>query len=72
MKFRLLLTLLFVSIFTINAQNTGTISGKVIDNLSKTAVPYANVSINKDNKIISGGMTLENGSFVIKDIPLDT
>ncbi len=72
MKFRLLLTLLFVSIFTINAQNTGTISGKVIDNLSKTAVPYANVSINKDNKIISGGMTLENGSFVIKDIPFDT
>ena len=72
MKFRLFLTLLLGSIATINAQTTGTISGKVVDNTSKKAVPYANINIKKDNKIITGGMSSDNGSFTIKDIPLDS
>ncbi len=72
MKFRLFLTLLLGSFLSINAQTQGTISGKVIDNTSKKAVPYANVNIKKDNKIITGGMTSDNGSFTIKDIPLDS
>ena len=72
MKFRLFLTLLLTSYLTINAQITGTISGKVVDNTSKKAVSYANVNIKKENKIITGGMTSENGNFTIKDIPLDT
>ncbi len=72
MKFRLFLTLLLGSFVTINAQTTGTITGKVIDNTSKKAVPYANVNIKKDNKIITGGMTSDNGNFTIKDIPLDS
>ena len=71
MKFRIFLTLLLGSFVTINAQTTGTISGKVVDNISKKAVPYANINIKKDNKIITGGMTSDNGSFTIKDIPLD-
>lgn len=72
MKFRIFLTLLVCSFFSINAQTSGTIYGKVIDNTSKKAVPYANVNIKKDNKIITGGMTSENGNFTIKDIPFDS
>ena len=71
MKFRLFLTLLLGSFLSINAQTQGTISGRVVDNVSKKAVPYANINIKKDNKIITGGMTSDNGSFTIKDIPLD-
>ncbi|MEO0038916.1 MAG: hypothetical protein RIQ59_2127, partial [Bacteroidota bacterium] len=72
MKFRIFLLLLVCSFFSINAQTSGAIYGKVVDNTSKKAVPYANVNIKKDNKIITGGMTSENGNFSIKDIPFDS
>lgn len=71
MKLTLFFTFLLTNFITINAQNTGVISGKVIDNVSKKAFFYANVNIKKDNKIITGGMTSENGTFSIKDIPYD-
>lgn len=48
----------------------GVISGKVIDKETKEPLAYVNVVV-KDmaNKIITGGITDEQGNFVIKDIP---
>lgn len=72
MKFKLFLALLLCQFLTITAQTTGTISGKVVDNTTKKAFPYANVSIKKNNKTITGGITSESGNFNIKDIPFDS
>jgi outer membrane receptor protein involved in Fe transport len=72
MKIRLLLTLLLTSFLSINAQTTGNVLGKVLDNTTKKAIPYANVNIKKDTKIITGGITTENGNFNIKEIPFDS
>lgn len=48
----------------------GIILGKVIDNTTKTPLPYVNIAIsNLTKKIITGGITDENGLFIIKDIP---
>jgi outer membrane receptor protein involved in Fe transport len=55
-----------------NAQTTGNVMGKVIDNTTKKAIQYANVSIKKDNKVITGGITIENGNFNVKEIPFDS
>ncbi len=48
----------------------GVIFGKVIDNSSKEALPYVNIVV-KDlaKKIITGGITNEEGMFEIKGIP---
>lgn len=48
----------------------GIVSGKIIDKTTKESLPYVNIAI-KDfaNKIITGGITNEDGSFVIKKIP---
>jgi len=48
----------------------GIISGKVIDQTSKEALPYVNIVI-KDiaKKIITGGITTLDGKFRVKNIP---
>ncbi len=48
----------------------GIITGIVIDNSTKEALPYVNIVV-RDNakKIITGGITDEKGAFKIKDIP---
>ncbi|MBF6641115.1 TonB-dependent receptor [Flavobacterium sp. J49] len=73
MKFKLLF-LLVVSNFTIlmaqSTSNPGVITGKVIDKNTKQPLPYVNVSVLEDAKIITGGITLENGSFSIKNLAL--
>ena len=48
----------------------GSISGSVIDATTNEAIPYANIIV-KDlvGKIITGGITEENGTFKIKDVP---
>ena len=48
----------------------GAITGKVIDNKTKKALPYVNVVVrDMAKKIITGGITDEKGIFKIKDIP---
>ncbi|APG64078.1 hypothetical protein LPB136_01260 [Tenacibaculum todarodis] len=48
----------------------GIISGKVIDNTTKEALPYVNIIIrDTENKVLTGGITDDNGIFKIKDIP---
>ncbi|WP_299668674.1 outer membrane beta-barrel family protein [uncultured Polaribacter sp.] len=48
----------------------GIITGKVVDKQSKQALPYVNIVVRDlSKKIITGGITNENGSFTIKEIP---
>jgi outer membrane receptor protein involved in Fe transport len=48
----------------------GIISGKVIDETTKEPLPYVNIIVrDMANKVITGGITEDNGSFKIKDIP---
>lgn len=76
MKKILLLILLIISAnsFAQLAKNElpkpGIISGKVIDNKTKEALPYVNIVIRDlTKKIITGGITNEEGLFKIKDLP---
>jgi len=48
----------------------GIISGKVIDETTKEALPYVNIVIyDMAKKVITGGITDDNGEFKVKDIP---
>tara|TARA_R110001632_G_scaffold74746_2_gene170695 strand:- start:389 stop:2821 length:2433 start_codon:yes stop_codon:yes gene_type:complete len=48
----------------------GIISGKIIDETTKEVLPYVNIIIlDMERGIITGGITDDNGSFIVKDIP---
>ncbi len=77
MKKLFFLCLLLVTITTqahttnpeINADKTGTISGKVLDAALNQPLPYVNIIIkNAAGEILTGGITLEDGTFEIKKI----
>jgi outer membrane receptor protein involved in Fe transport len=79
MRFKILLLCFFSSLTFLQAQNSapaannpGSISGKVIDKNSKEPIPYVNISIKKADKVITGGITQENGTFSIKNLALDS
>ncbi len=53
-----------------NEAVVGTIQGKVIDKNLNQPIPYATIVINDGaSKVITGGITTENGDFLITDIP---
>ncbi len=53
-----------------NNPRTGVVSGKVIDATSNQALPYVSIVIKDLNKkIVTGGITDDNGNFNIKQIP---
>lgn len=75
MRTKLLFILAVIVFFIINtsyAQNTGIISGTVLDSLTNHSLEFASVSIiNKSDSIpISGSMTDNKGRFEISKIPL--
>ncbi|WNH11586.1 TonB-dependent receptor domain-containing protein [Thalassobellus suaedae] len=52
-----------------NADKTGTITGRILDATLKAPLPYVNVIIkNSSGNIITGGITLEDGTFEIEKI----
>ncbi|MCF6132962.1 TonB-dependent receptor domain-containing protein [Flavobacterium wongokense] len=77
MRLKILLLCFFSTITFVQAQNPapvanpGSVSGKVIDKNSKQPIPYVNISIKKDDKLITGGITQDNGNFAIKNLALD-
>jgi outer membrane receptor protein involved in Fe transport len=77
MRFKILLLCFFSTITFLQAQtsaqatNPGSVSGKVIDKNSKQPIPYVNISIKKDGKLITGGITQDNGNFSVKNLALD-
>lgn len=53
-----------------NEAVVGTIQGKVIDKNLQQPIPYATVAIHDGaDKIISGGISTDDGDFLISDIP---
>ena len=51
---------------TISAQDNFRISGHIIDSQSKISVPYANISITVEGKLLAGVISDENGNFSLK------
>ena len=70
MKLKFLCMLLLGSIMTMTAQNQGSITGKVIDNTTKEALPYVSIVVKENGTVIGGGITEDNGTFTVKNIPL--
>jgi outer membrane receptor protein involved in Fe transport len=48
---------------------SGTLQGKVLDAGNGEAIAFANVSVESNGQVITGGMTDFDGKFVIKPIP---
>jgi outer membrane receptor protein involved in Fe transport len=71
-----ILSAILFSLFTAQAKNTdpindknGTISGRVLDATLNLPLPYVNVIIkNNTGKTITGGITNDDGSFIIEKI----
>mgnify|MGYP005622761621 CR=1 FL=1 len=65
-----LFLLIFAGIFAMHysAKGEGVISGRVIDNSTKEPLPYATVTVNLDEKMVSGTVANENGRFTIEGI----
>jgi len=55
-----------------HAQNTGSITGKVIDSRTQETIPYATITLKENGTVITGGITDDNGAFTIKDLALKT
>ncbi|MCI9843950.1 TonB-dependent receptor domain-containing protein [Flavobacterium pectinovorum] len=70
MKLKFFLFALLGVIATAQAQNTGTVSGKIIEKSNNTPIAYATVSIKDNGKVVSGANTDDNGDFTIKNLAL--
>ena len=70
MKIKILIVLFLCVVKLGYTQNSGNISGKVLDKVTNTPISYASIEIKEGEKIINGGVTNEQGDFLIKNIPL--
>ena len=64
----LILFSLFISI-SIFAQNGATISGRIFDKETNEHLPFATITLNSGNEIISGAISVDDGRFVLSGIP---
>lgn len=69
MRIKLLFLFLMGTLFSMHAQNAGTISGKVVDQ-KNVPVSYATIAIKEGTAVITGGITDDNGDFQIKNLAL--
>ena len=67
----LLLTFSLFVITTLQAQNTGSITGKLIDSVGKQTLKAASISIMdaNDSTVLHFGLSKEKGDFLIRNIP---
>jgi outer membrane receptor protein involved in Fe transport len=70
MKLKLLLLALLSIMATAQAQNSGTITGKIIEKSNSAPISYATVSIKENGKVISGVNTDDTGVYTIKNLAL--
>ncbi|WP_142784043.1 carboxypeptidase-like regulatory domain-containing protein [Changchengzhania lutea] len=68
-KYTSTIILLFF-LFLVNAQETITITGQIIDQETQQILPFVSVSVNDEttNAIVMGTITDDNGRFEIKDL----
>lgn len=50
------------------SQNSGEITGKVIDDLTKTGIPFASLQLTSDDKIVMQSEADYNGTYVLKPL----
>mgnify|MGYP001458405192 FL=1 len=67
-KLLIVIVALFISA-GLFAQSAGTLNGKVTDAATGEPVPFANVSVEENGNVVTGGMTDFDGNFSIKPIP---
>ncbi|MBP2282958.1 outer membrane receptor protein involved in Fe transport [Flavobacterium sp. CG_23.5] len=79
MNLKLILACIFGTVISMQAQNSvkptllensGSISGKVIDKKSNEPLAYVNIVVKEENKVLTGGITSDKGMFLIKNLPL--
>ena len=70
MKLKLIITCFLCSIAFGFAQNSGSIKGKVIDKKTNEPLPYVNIILKDNDKIVTGGVTTEDGNFAINKLGL--
>lgn len=72
MKKTFLTPLLFLFVLQVFAQQKATVSGKVLDANSEEPLPYATVTITKQNaeKMFAGVIADEQGRFVFEEVPV--
>ena len=63
-------TILLVFTLFVNAQETITITGQIIDQETKETLPFVTISVNDEvtNKIVTGTISGDNGRFEIKNL----
>ncbi|AIZ63747.1 hypothetical protein PK28_08645 [Hymenobacter sp. DG25B] len=56
----------------LHAQNTGSISGKLMDQATKQSLPFVNVVLLRaqDSTLVTGAQTTEEGAFVLEKVAL--
>ena len=70
MKLKIIMLLLIGVITSVQAQNSGSISGKVLEKATNSPISYATVAVKEEGKTIASGVTDDKGDFNIKNIPL--
>ncbi|MFV8353509.1 carboxypeptidase-like regulatory domain-containing protein [Flavobacterium sp. XS2P14] len=77
MKLKLILICFIGTLFSMQAQtsvkpvileNSGMISGKIIDKKTNEPLPYVNIVVKENSKVITGGITSDKGTFQIKNL----
>lgn len=74
MRNLLMITVLLSNLFSIYSfagVDEKEIKGLVVDSISTTALPFANITLhnNSDSSFVSGATTSSNGEFIFKNIP---
>jgi len=67
MKLRLLFLSFIMPLLSLQAQNNLTVTGKVTDK-SNAPISYATVTFKEGEKVITGGITDDNGNFEVKGL----
>jgi len=70
MKLKFFLFALLGVMTTAQAQNSGTVSGKITEKSNNAPISYASVTIKDNGKVVSGINTDDNGDFTIKNLAL--
>lgn len=70
MKLKFFLLALLGVIATAQAQNTGTVTGKITEKSNNAPISYATVSLKENGKVVSGVNTDDNGDFSFKNVAL--
>ena len=70
MKFKLIISCFLCAMTFGFAQNSGSIKGKVIDKKTNEPLPYVNIILKDNGKIVTGGVTTEDGNFAINKLGL--